>query len=974
MNEIILNGLLNLFAIFTSLAKVDPERARSAVILYLSSYFGIRSNKEYIELYDEALSMYSDPDFVIDKERVILSVCTQLKPKLIVEEQLLLLLRFMEFAYNNDSDGFTSNLELFRQIADIFGIEPEIYADIFAFVTGKPAECILTIGANEAEAANHIVRKGLEGEIRVLLLQKYNRVIFVYHGNGTVFMNDIPVTRDVFYSWQRSSVIKSPLFQPVYYSEVLTVFNKDKQKDRIILSGRDINFRFPKSENGLHNFSFNLEDGQLVAIMGGSGVGKSTLLGILNGNIIPQEGSVTLNGHSIQTNESKRLIGFVPQDDLLINELTVYQNLWYTARLCFAYLNEEEITQRVESILYDLDLFKIRDLEVGSPIRKTISGGQRKRLNIALELIREPAILYLDEPTSGLSSSDSEKVMILLKEQTQRGRLVVVNIHQPSSEIYKLFDRLWLLDTGGYPIYDGNPIEAITYFKRIANYTDQEVSVCSTCGNINPELILNIIDAKLIDDSGNETNIRKLSPREWHDLYILSRRPFQKIKKIPLPTNIQQKPSLWKQFCIFLERNVQTKLTNKQYLCIALLEAPLLALIVALLTRFAPDEGYSLLNNKNLVSYIFMAVIVATFTGMSMSAEEIIKDRTLLKRERFLRLSRGSYLSSKVFYLLCVSALQSLLFILVGNTLIGIGKEMFLTWWAVLWLISFLANLTGLILSQTLSSVVAIYITIPLLLIPQILLCGLVVPFDDLSKKAANRNTVPLIGNLIPSRWAFEVLVVEQFSANAYNDHFYAIEREKSLAQYYGNVHLMEVRNWVNLIAESNEDNDDRLKTILNELPVLGQAARIEPYVAGTDFNLYLEKAEKALNTRADNFTALLNKRQKELIEEYGSDWLVALKREHHNGAIEDLVLNTSAMRFYKEANHRIYPKIGQAYLYPDNNWGNAPFYSHDKKVWGLTFPTFIYNLLILGFFALLVIIAIFAEFPGRYMDRGNDY
>ena len=121
--------------------------------------------------------------------------------------------------------------------------------------------------------------------------------------------------------------------------------------------------------------------------------------------------------------------------------------------------DQKEIEDRVNTILEDLDLSKIRDLAVGSPIRKTISGGQRKRLNIALELIREPAILYLDEPTSGLSSTDSEKVIMLLKEQTHRGRLVVVNIHQPSSEIYKLFDRLWLLDTGGYPIYDGNPIE-----------------------------------------------------------------------------------------------------------------------------------------------------------------------------------------------------------------------------------------------------------------------------------------------------------------------------------------------------------------------------------------------------------------------------------------------------------------------------------------------------------------------------------
>ena len=144
---------------------------------------------------------------------------------------------------------------------------------------------------------------------------------------------------------------------------------------------------------------------------------------------------ITVNGHPLDSPYSRQLIGFVPQDDLLIEELTVYQNLLYTARLCFARLTDEEIGQRVEKVLKELDLEEIKGLEVGSPIRKTISGGQRKRLNIALELIREPAILYLDEPTSGLSSSDSEKVIMLLKEQTHQGKLVVVNIHQPSSDI-----------------------------------------------------------------------------------------------------------------------------------------------------------------------------------------------------------------------------------------------------------------------------------------------------------------------------------------------------------------------------------------------------------------------------------------------------------------------------------------------------------------------------------------------------------
>ena len=476
-----------------------------------------------------------------------------------------------------------------------------------------------------------------------------------------------------------------------------------------------------------------------------------------------------------------------------------------------------------------------------------------------------------------------------------------------------------------------------------------------------------------MDDSGNQTNIRKITSKEWHELYVASRPKFQEVKPTPLPPNHQQKPSIWKQFCIFLERNIKTKLTNKQYLCIALLETPLLAVIVALLTRFVPDDGYSLLANKNLVSYIFMAVIVATFTGLSISAEEIIKDRTLLKRERFLRLSRGSYLSSKMFYLLCISAIQSLLFIVVGNLLIGIGSEMFLTWWITLWATSFLANLTGLVLSQSLNSIVAIYITIPLLLIPQILLCGLVVKFDDLSRSASSRNIVPLIGEVIPSRWAFEALVTEQFRNNSYNRLFFTVEKEKFLAQYYRNVHADEVRsliNSLNLIPNKREENT---RTIHNELAVLSRAARIAPYTSKESYESYMDKVEKALHTRSDNFTALLEKKRKEVIQEHGSEWLNTLKKEHHNSAIEELVLNSTSTQFYKEAHNRIYPKIGQIYLEPDNNWGRAPFYSHEKKFAGYTFSTFTFNLLMLGIFALLVIISIFAEFPGKYLNKGSD-
>lgn len=969
MNETILNGLLNLFAIFASMVRIENKQAKMAIHSYLSSHFGVRSHEEYIDLYNELRSMYDDPLFPIDKENVIKNICNQMKVKLTSEEQYLLLVRFIEFAFTNSSE-FNNHLNVFYLIAEIFGVSDKEYKDILDFTTGNPSPSFITISTEDGE--NHIVREGLNGFIIALPIERFDKIIFTYHGSDIIFMNDLPVTPNMFYTWQHSSVLKGPLFLPVYHSDLQAILNKKEQKSIVRLEGRDIDFTFKNSPNGLHNFSFNLESGQLIAIMGGSGVGKSTLLGIMNGNIQPQKGAITVNGHPINSSDAKRLIGFVPQDDMLIEELTVYENLWYTARFSFDRFTKTELQERVNAVLKDLDLFDIKSLEVGSPIRKTISGGQRKRLNIALELIREPAILYLDEPTSGLSSSDSEKVIMLLKEQTHRGRLVIVNIHQPSSEIYKLFDRLWLLDKGGYPIYDGNPIEAITYFKQTAKYTDQDISMCSTCGNVNPELILNIIDSKRIDDSGNQTNIRKFSPQEWHQQY-LDRRPSMKpVKLDELPDNNQQKPSFWKQFLIFSERNIFRKLTNKQYLILALLQAPLLAFIVALLTRFVDDGEYTLFNNKNFVSYIFMAVIVVTFIGLSISAEEIIRDRVILKRERFLRLSRSSYLLSKIIYLFLLSGFQTLLFILIGNSIIEVNPDMFFIWWSILWITAFLANLTGLILSQTLSSIVAIYITIPLLLIPQILLCGLVIKFDDLNTKASNQNIVPLIGEVIPSRWGFEALVVEQFRDNTYNQPFFDAEKEKFLAQYYGNIHLEEVKN---LVEQLKKDPDSAVKqTIENELPILSRAAKVPPITSNEDYDSYLEKIKDALSQRAHNYTAYLNQLQQEKIDRIGEDKFNTIKMQNHNAAIEELVTNASSARLFKESHNRIYPKIGQIYIEPDNHWGRAQFYAHEKNIAGYYFSTYTFNLLVLGFFVLLAIIAIFAEFPARFFRNNDGY
>ena len=667
----------------------------------------------------------------------------------------------------------------------------------------------------------------------------------------------------------------------------------------------------------------------------------------------------------------------MPQDDLLIEELTVYQNLWYTAKLCFEGMSAEDIDKRVMKTLKDLGLDAVKDLKAGSAINKYISGGQRKRLNIALELIREPAVLFLDEPTSGLSSADTEKVINLLKELTFKGKLIIVNIHQPSSDVYKLFDRLWLLDRGGYPVFDGNPIDAITYFKEAANYADAETSACPTCGNVNPEIVLNIIDEKALSNTGEPSDERKTTPQEWHEMYLKNRKEMEAPSVTDVPPSDQRKPGKLKQFAIFLRRNIKTKVTNIQYLCITLLVAPVLAVICAFLTRYAPPEGYTVMNNKNLVSYFFMAVIVATFIGMSGSAEEIIKDRALLKRESFLNLSYGSYIWSKIVYMAGVSLIQTLLFIIIGNAIMGL-HGLFWTWWLILFVTAFLASLTGLLLSQCLNSVVAIYISIPLLLIPQILLCGLVVSFSDLTPKSKTGN-VPIIGDLIPSRWSFEALAVTSFTDNKYERLFFKLDKEKYETQFYNVGYLYELQSQLETLKDEQTHGKDvkpeHMEVIRTNLPVVTEYCGMKAYQGDESYTSlynYMKEAEKILSKRSNQATLKVDALTADFIRNYGKDALLDLKHNNFNLKLEDFVISAGHHRLLDVIDNTIVPRTGPIFLTPRNRMGRAPFYSSVKILGNTPVKTLWFNMAVLLLMSIIVTILLLTDCPGRYIRKNQ--
>ncbi len=963
VNETILTGLLNLFALVSARNNGELDKCTTLLSDYLGRHFGLRNKQHYLNLYTDLEDLYSF-DTNIDKEKIVSHVCTKIKGSIESGEQHLLLLRLMEFCRSTNENSDVND-DVYGLIAEQFGVDAEMRSDFVDFVTDK-----------ESDHVKKQTFAGYDGYIKTLWLDKERRMLFSYVGRDEVLFNDVPVLSGTFQVWFESGVLKNRHGAPVYYSAVRHAY-ENIGNNNVEFCGKNINFRFSNSDNGMHDLTFSLHSGEMVAIMGGSGAGKTTMLSLLNGTLIPQEGEITINGLKISDSRVKDKIGFVPQDDLLVEELTVYQNLYYTAKLCFDNMSEAEIDNRVMDVLRNLGLDKAKDLKVGSPINKVISGGQRKRLNIALELIREPLVLMLDEPTSGLSSADTEHVVGLLKEQTYKGKLVIMNIHQPSSDVYKAFDRLWLLDRGGYPVYDGNPIEAITYFKTAANYADAETSTCESCGNVNPEIVLNIIEEKALDNSGKLSSDRKTTPQQWHEMYLECVKNKDGVesetenKGVASNSSIlnsdSKKPSVFSQFLIQLERNVMTKVTNMQYMLITLLEAPLLALICAYLTRYAPETGYSFYDNKNFVSFMFMAVIVSTFIGMSGSAEEIIRDRALLKREKFLQLSYGSYITSKIILQAFVSLIQTSLFVFVGLAVIGFN-DLYLIWILVLFMTAFVANLTGLWLSKTLSSVVAIYITIPILLIPQILLCGLVIDFSDLNSKSTTGN-VPFIGEVIPSRWAYEALAVSTFSMNEYEAPLFEMHKAQNQDQYYRMSFLYELQSQLETMQDEKnrgvEVKPVHKLVIDTELPRIAEICDMEEYKGDGSYESlkeYLEKADQILRNRSNKVTLDADRVVNRELARVGHEVYGAFRRSHSNEKLSDVLVNASSSKTHTIIDGHIVARVAQVYLDPVTCDGRAPFYSAYKRVGSAYIPTLWFNMMILAIMAIITAVFVYRK------------
>ncbi len=985
MNESILKALMKLFAI---IANVDENGVSKRAITIVESYLLLMLNRknidEYLELFHKYVKKYhkiGERNSVKVRKRTsvnsvkVLMICNEINEELDQKEKIIVMIRLLEFI-SEDNNITVDELEFVNTVADVFNIKREEYQEIKQFILHKEEtninnpERLLYIndGSKKINNAKQLTCQNLNGDIVILFIESNNTFIFKYTGKNTLFLNSQDIKPNRVYVLNPGALIKGQRITPIYQSDVVRTFIHSQSKTKIKFEAQNVEYSYPGSKNGIKELIFKAESGNLIGIMGGSGVGKSTLLNLINGNLPPDKGTIRINGHDIykNPNHTKGIIGFVPQDDLLIEELTVYQNLYFNAELCFNKLSEEEIHKRVEKILTDLELISAKDLKVGSPLNKTISGGQRKRLNIALELIREPIILIVDEPTSGLSSMDSETVMTLLKTQSLQGKLVIVNIHQPSSEIYKLFDKLLILDKGGYPVYQGNPVNALSYFKRQANYVNAEDSECITCGNVETDLPLKILEARQVDQFGKLTKERKISAKEWNSLYKknITLKESEPDEKHEIPENNFSIPGKFKQFLIFTKRNILSKLTDKQYLLITFLEAPLLAVILGYFSKYISGKGndpsvYIFAENINIPAYIFMAVTVALFIGLTLSAEEIIKDKKILKREKFLNLSRFSYINSKIFVLLIISAIQMFSFVVIGNMILEI-KGMTFTYWIVLFSAAAFANILGLNISASLKSVVTIYITIPFILVPQLLLSGVIIDFTKLHKNFTSYEYVPVIGDIMTSRWAYEAMTVAQYKHNDYQKHFFENDMKKSIFKYKVSYLIPKLNELLTSIQKNpNKDNSTSYRLLKDGFSNLyTNKAEKEPFfekIKNKNMTVadiknaksFLDEEKRIYNNALKKIRHRNNIIFNNLVKELGSkEKVYDLKEQYYNKQVEQFVQNKNEFSAFKITENKIIQLKDPIYTIPKAKNGRAHFYAPYKRIGNLNIDTTVFNII----------------------------
>jgi ABC-type multidrug transport system ATPase subunit/pSer/pThr/pTyr-binding forkhead associated (FHA) protein len=600
-------------------------------------------------------------------------------------------------------------------------------------------------------------------DVRLDGLQISNYHALVSKLNGAVFIEDTGSTNGVYVNGTR---IKSKV--PISTSDTVQIgpflLLADPVQGLSVLDTRsktridaiDITKIVPNRSGGgtvklLDDVDLTIQPNEFVGLLGPSGAGKSTLMDALNGMRPATNGLVLINSQDFyeHLDSLKQSIGYVPQDDIIHRELTVYRTLYYVARLRLSSdVSTQEIDQIINEVMDVTGLAERRDVPVGQ-----LSGGQRKRVSIAVELITKPSIIYLDEPTSGLDPATEEKVMKLFRQIAESGRTVILTTH--AMENVKLFDKIVVLMRGKLVWY-GGPQAALNHvgaasFKEL--YDKLEAPIEAGVSKL-PALPANAtaeqkrslkLQREQISEQVAEEWKRRFTETEEYRTNILE--PLGSLKgaqRVVAP--VKHRPSVTdglRQWKTLAQRYMEVLRHDKFNLLILFGQAPIVAFLTYLVVAKDSPRDFP----------YFVLALVSGWFGTSIAAREIVKERAVYNRERMVNLGLLPYVASKLLVLSLIVGLQCILLfgLLRLLELVGLMDLPGEYYGAPQLVVMILTGMVGIALGLFISAIVKTSEMatsfVPLMLIPQLLFCGLVGVPKGVSK---------YVGVIMPATWSYD--------------------------------------------------------------------------------------------------------------------------------------------------------------------------------------------------------------------------
>ena len=555
----------------------------------------------------------------------------------------------------------------------------------------------------------------------------------------------------------------------------------------------DLIHDFVPDARALDHINFEVKRGEMLCIIGPSGSGKSTLLAVLSGQREPTRGRVNLNGISLYERREQLVpfIAHMPQEEALNPQLTVREHLRHAVTIRRPALALAEHERRVDSMLAELGLQSIARRRVGSPGEKTISGGERSRLNLGVDLGSRAEVFLFDEPISGLSSKDSEHVAETLRSLA-REKIVIASLHRPGSPVLRLFDKVLLLDSGGRLAYFGTPASMVGYFRDACEELAISHPSVTAKSPLGADFVFDVLETPLsaIGGGSNTGAARRFPPSFWQERFEsvdlmqslqLGGGPASKLGEVqegersPVPPKPARRfRSVVAVFATHFLRSFLSKIRNRGTIYSTCLEAPLLAALVAITLRSSKEGPYQFSTALHIPAYLFLSATVAMFLGLTNSATEVLRDRPILRRERNCQPGAGSYVMAKFVALGMVAAVQCFVYLAVGNHFLEIDGML-----PDLWFWMTLTAWTGTAMALVVSSVVqterAALTAVPLLLVPQMLLAGALVPYREMNHglfrnagEVREKGGVPVPAAVMPLRYAYEAMIVAQATQNPF--------------------------------------------------------------------------------------------------------------------------------------------------------------------------------------------------------------